>query len=94
MLDVNNREMCVMLVDRFGKKLQLTIAIEEMSELTKEICKMLRGGGLECTEGFKEELADVLVMMEQCRIMFGISYYEINERAKNKLERAMRRSGV
>ena len=90
MLDVNNRELCMILVERYGKKLQLIVAMEEMSELTKEICKMLRKGNTECTEEFKEELADVLVMMEQCRLMFGISQYEINDRANKKLNRAVR----
>ncbi len=89
MLNLENREMCVRLLDKYGHSNQLVLMIEESSELTKEICKMFRNKELKPTEGLVEELTDVIVMAEQCRIMFGISYADINERAKEKLARAL-----
>ena len=55
----------------FGTGIQLIVALEEMSEVQKEICKALRG---ECNpEHLAEEVADAIIMLEQVRQMFGIS---------------------
>jgi NTP pyrophosphatase (non-canonical NTP hydrolase) len=45
------------------------MAIEEMSELQKEICKMKRGQFDK--EHILEELADVQIMIWQLEIIFG-----------------------
>ena len=55
--------------DRFGKVNQITVAIEELSELQKELCKVLRGNMN--IENVLEEIADVEIMIEQLRIMFN-----------------------
>lgn len=55
----------------YGMETQLTVAIEEMSELTKEICKTFRGQ--QNTEAIAEEVADVTIMMEQIRYILGIN---------------------
>ena len=55
----------------YGMETQLTVAIEEMSELTKEICKLFRGQ--QNTEAIAEEVADVTIMMEQIRYILGIN---------------------
>ena len=55
--------------DRFGKVNQITVAIEELSELQKELCKVLRGNMN--IENVVEEIADVEIMIEQLRIMFN-----------------------
>lgn len=55
----------------YGMENQLTVAIEEMSELTKEICKTFRGQ--QNTEAIAEEVADVTIMMEQIRYILGIN---------------------
>lgn len=93
MLDENNRVSCFQLLDRHGFRHQLLILVEELAELEKEACKMLRAGFVTgaCTEEFAEELADVVVMIEQAKIMFSITDEEINMRARNKLMRALAR---
>lgn len=56
-------------ISKFGDRKQVTVAIEEMSELTKELCKWLEGR-LEDTDSISQEIADVTIMMEQLRIIF------------------------
>lgn len=61
-------------VDTFGRNNQVTVAIEEMSELIKELCKTKRLEGR--LVNLAEEIADVTIMLEQLRIM-----YDVNELA-------------
>lgn len=58
-------------LDKFGCKMQSTVAIEEMSEVIKEITKMLRGE-LD-REHMAEEIADARIMMEQMCQMLNIN---------------------
>ena len=69
----------------YGKDLQLTVAIEELSELIKEICKNKRGS--KNVENITEELADVCIMMDQIMIIFGIQNRDINAVIDKKLAR-------
>lgn len=55
---------------KWGVKMQATVAIEEMSEVIKEITKMLRGE-LD-REHMAEEIADATIMLEQLRQMLNI----------------------
>lgn len=55
---------------RFGDRHQMDIAIEEMAECTQAICKIKRNG--EDFRHLAEEVADVLICMEQLRMMFNI----------------------
>lgn len=55
----------------WGCKEQATVAIEEMSEVIKEITKMLRGE-LD-REHMAEEIADARIMMEQMCQMLNIN---------------------
>ena len=50
--------------------MQATVAIEEMSEVQKEICKVLRGKGNR--ETLAEEIADAKIMLEQISQIFNI----------------------
>jgi NTP pyrophosphatase (non-canonical NTP hydrolase) len=54
-----------------GAKMQATVAIEEMSEVIKEITKMLRGELNR--EHMAEEIADARIMMEQMCQMLNIN---------------------
>ena len=55
----------------FGERNQLIVAVEELSECQKEICKILRGG--EDYRHLAEEVADATIMLEQIRMMFNIN---------------------
>ena len=59
-----------------GTNSQITMCIEEMSELTKELCKFSRFSDnfekrSEIVNNIKEEIADVLNMVEQLEYIFG-----------------------
>lgn len=76
-------------VEAYGKDMQLNVAIEELSELIKEICKHKRGS--DNRGAIIEELADCYIMMEQIEIIFDISDEELAEMYVEKLNRLEKR---
>lgn len=56
---------------KWGCKMQATVAAEEMSEVIKEITKMLRGELNR--EHMAEEIADARIMLEQVCQMLNIN---------------------
>ena len=60
---------------KYGLKSQMQQCIEEMSELIKELCKYDRHVGTDKEDktinAIKEEIADVLNMVEQLEYCFG-----------------------
>ena len=54
----------------YGDKAQMIVAVEELSECQKEICKILRGG--ENFPHLAEEIADAAIMLEQMCMIFGL----------------------
>jgi hypothetical protein len=55
-------------VRTYGKQSQIVLAMEEMSELTKELSKNLRGRNN--TAALAEEIADVEIMLEQLKTIY------------------------
>lgn len=74
-----------------GEKAQICMMFEEMSELQKELCKSIRGK--QNTSTIAEEIADVEIMLEQMKLLFGIEK-EVEEFKNYKLERLAKRLGV
>lgn len=62
-------------IETYGKDMQLTVAVEELSELIKEICKYKRGG--DNIKNIIEEMADCYIMLDQLEIIFGIKYSDV-----------------
>lgn len=56
---------------KWGVDLQTMMAVEEMSELTKEICKIKRGKM--DMDALADEIADVTIMLEQLREIYGLN---------------------
>ena len=56
---------------KWGVDLQTMMAVEEMSELTKEICKIKRGKM--DLDSLADEIADVTIMLEQLREIYGLN---------------------
>ena len=54
----------------YGDQKQMIVAVEELSECQKEICKILRGG--EDFSHLAEEIADSAIMLEQMALIFGL----------------------
>lgn len=75
-------------LDKWGARMQTVVAIEELSELQKELCKSIRGDGL--TSHIAEEIADVSIMLEQMTLLNGVQDAEADWK-KSKLERLERR---
>lgn len=81
-------------INKWGIDSQMLMAIEEMSELTKELCKLRRYENdkekvKDITENIKEEIADVLNMAEQLEYYFGEE--EIERIRKQKIERTLKK---
>ena len=58
-------------LNKCGVDLQTMMAVEEMSELTKEICKIKRGKM--DLDALADEIADVTIMLEQLRGIYGLN---------------------
>lgn len=76
-------------IETYGVRAQKLMAIEEMSELTKEICKDFRGKLNR--EHLIEEMADVTITIDQLMIMYEISGKEIQQMRERKIDRLKER---
>ncbi len=71
-------------VRTYGKQSQLVMAMEEMSELTKELSKNIRGE--KNVSAISEEIADVEIMLEQLKVIYG-NRAEVDRVRGEKLDR-------
>lgn len=71
-------------INLFGVDNQLNVAIEEMAELTKEICKNKRG--FHNFFEIADEMADVYIMLEQLKLIYH-NDIAVNERINFKVSR-------
>ena len=81
-------------LETWGVDVQSTMAIEEMSELTKAICKEKRyrdlgGNHEEALNNLIEEIADVLNMAEQLEYVYGEE--KIEKIREQKIERTLKK---
>lgn len=76
-------------IETYGVRAQKLMAIEEMSELTKEVCKDFRGKLNR--EHLIEEMADVLNMLDQMLLLYKISGEEVGLMRIKKVERLKER---
>ena len=72
-------------LNKNGVDKQADIAIEEMSELTKAIIKHRRYATAETYENLCEEIADVMIMVEQ--LAMATEYTEVGLGVRAKIER-------
>jgi NTP pyrophosphatase (non-canonical NTP hydrolase) len=72
-------------IETYGKDMQLTVAVEELSELIKEICKNRRGA--DNRDNIVEEIADCYIMLDQLIMIFGIRGVEVKRVIDEKLAR-------
>lgn len=88
MTDIEMKIICEQLIDKYGDK-QVVVAIEELSELQKELCKSLRDKTNK--ENIIEEMADVIIMINQMQMYFKISDEELHQEINYKLNRTKER---
>jgi protein tyrosine phosphatase len=84
---IEREEVYEKLFDKYGD-MQVIVAIEELSELQKELCKLLRNKGKK--ENIIEEVADVTIMLEQIKFFFNIDD-EVEKIVDEKIERTKER---
>ena len=76
-------------IETYGKDMQLNVAVEELSELIKEICKHKRA--VDNREAIIEEMADCYIMLDQLQTIFNISEEEICDKMEEKVDRLEQR---
>ena len=70
MTDVETIAILKKAIKQYGNESQRRMAIEEMSELTKALCKWERG--FYNLDEIAEELADVFIMLQQLILIFDV----------------------
>lgn len=76
-------------IETYGAESQLNVAIEELSELIKEICKHKRGA--DNVVAIIEEMADVYIMLEQMQMIFDLGSTVIPDAMDLKVKRLKKR---
>ena len=79
----------IQIANHYGYTAQSDIMIEECGELVQAICKLRRAWSDERIANVKEELADVLIMARQLRVMLGSDDVDkiINQKLDRQIER-------
>jgi hypothetical protein len=87
---IDNYEILDNMINKFNEK-QVIVAIEELSELQKELCKSLRNKDKINLDNLIEEIADVEIMLEQIKIYFDILQEKIDNIIQQKIDRTKER---
>lgn len=74
-------------ISKYGIEHQVIVAIEELSELQKELCKFIRKSGN--LSNIAEEIADVQLMLWQMQTVFDVRQEEVDRRVKYKIDRTI-----
>lgn len=88
---MNSKEFYKKVVDTYREQ-QVIVAIEELSELQKELCKALRYNSN--YDNIVEEIADVEIMLEQMKLYFNILNKDLERMKEHKIERTKERLGL
>ncbi len=84
-------------VSRWGMDAQVNMAIEEMAELISALQHYRREeswGHHATVEDIADEIADVEIMMEQLKFMFGIDSLHLDQIKEKKLSRVKELLGI
>lgn len=83
-----DKELYDKLIQQYGTT-QMIVAIEELSELQKEVCKAFRNKYKK--DDMLGEIADVYIMLEQLKLYFSISDEEVINTIEQKNKRTRER---
>ena len=75
-------------LNKWGLLTQLVVALEELSECQKEICKLMRGNAN--MSHLAEEIADTRLCLEQLCLFYGLKD-EVAKYKETKLQRLKER---
>ncbi len=82
----------IKIVNHYGIEAQIPVWIEEMSELTKELCKWSRKGlSEELIEHIEEEITDVTICLDQLKYLLQFTEDELMLEYKYKVDRQLDR---
>ena len=83
----------ISILNYYGINAQIPVWVEEMSELTKVLCKWIRKGQLTggTLKDLKEEIADLTVCLDQLKYAIDYMEDELMEQYKAKVDRQMQR---
>lgn len=98
---MTSKEIMQKAINTYGVENQMIKTIEELSELSQALCKSIvrlnytkektsLEDDLKSVDNIFEEIADVEIMLEQCKIMFQCDK-EVNEWKQEKIKRLERR---
>lgn len=92
---MESKEIMQLAIDSYGRVNQVIKTVEELSELSQALCKILTSkftdDNSEIFENIYEKMADVEIMLEQCKMIFYESEDKINDYKKKKIKRLERR---
>ena len=83
------RSIMAEIINYYGHESQNMMLLEEMAQLQKEICNDMRYDP--DLEAITEEVADVLIMLEQIQMMYHISETKLHKITNEKLHRQLKR---
>lgn len=84
---MQTKELYIQAIKKWGAESQILMAIEEMSELIKALCKYPRTINNSTRNDILEEIVDVQIMIEQLLITFDVDLLEFEEAKMSKLYR-------
>lgn len=82
---MNNRDVYINAINAYGTEEQIRMIYEEMCELGVALSKYHRDPCMETVRDVQEEIADVQIMLEQAKEMFG--HAEVDWFVQEKTER-------
>ncbi len=100
---MTSKEVLQKAINTYGVENQMIKTVEELSELLQALCKSLvrlnytkekisLEDDLKSVDNIFKEMADVEIMLEQCKIMFQCDK-EVNRWKQKKIERFERKMG-
>lgn len=89
-MEDNQKELCHQIAAYYGLTHQSLKAVEEMSELSVELMKMVNGEGGDLDRVF-EEIADASIMLQQLRLLLDPYQYTIDAIIERKIRRQLAR---
>lgn len=82
----------IKIVEHYGYEKQIPVWIEEMSELTKELCKWARKGlSEELLSHILEEITDVTICLDQLKYILQFTEDDLMIEYKYKIDRQLER---
>ena len=84
-MGIDKKKIMTEAIEKYGQTVQKAVAMEEMGELIMEISKNIRG--LPNKSHLCEEIADVSIVLDELKIMFGLSDEDIEDEITFKLVR-------